>query len=513
LRPNKRIRGEQLARCYNPFVYDKVAQTIEQYSLISPGAAVVLGISGGADSLCLLDCLVQLNYQVVVAHLDHQLRPESGDEVEFVREVSTHYDVPFISEAVIVREHSESGGSLEELARLARYNFLVRVLEDRGAECVAVGHTADDQVETILMHLLRGSGPAGLRGMLPKTSFTEWIGIKAEHPLDLIRPLIELTRAETAAHCESLGLQPLEDPSNLDLSFYRNRIRHELLPMLESYNPGIRKILLRLSEVMREQVEFNQAQLEATWSQVITEISPGGFRIDTGAFTTLHPFLQRAVVRRAIKRLAPTLRDISHEATLRAVTWLQEGGPVRALALPGKLSLETYGEQALLRRVGDRVALEGYPQVSPEVKGHITCPGEIMLERGWRISARFVLNNEESRKRWYADPHHWIAVFDADNFPERLIVRARMPGDRIQLPGVSGTTKIADLMINHKVPRQARAGWPLVLIEGHVLWLPGIQRSDRWLLADSTTNVIVLQLRPPDEMSHLQTRNNPWIEK
>jgi tRNA(Ile)-lysidine synthase len=316
--------------------------------------------------------------------------------------------------------------------------------------------------------------------------------------------LIELTRAETAAHCETLGLQPLEDPSNLDLGFYRNRIRHELLPMLETYNPGIRKIVLRLSEVMREQVEFNQAQLEASWPLVITELSPGGFRIDVGAFGALHPFLQRAVVRRAIEWLAPSLRDISHEATLRAVTWLQEGGPVSALTLPGELSLETYGEQALLRRVGDRVTLVGYPQIPPETEEHITCPGEVMLSNGWRISAQFALNNNESRKRWYADPHHWIAVFAVDDFPERLTVRARMPGDRIQLPGVGGMTKIADLMINHKIPRQARAGWPLILAEGDVLWLPGIHRSDRWLLSESSTDVIILQLHPPDEVSRLE---------
>jgi tRNA(Ile)-lysidine synthase len=487
-------------------VYSKVAQTIQRYSLLSLDDVVVLGISGGADSLCLLDCMIQLNYQVIVAHLDHQLRPESGDEVNFVRDVCARYSVPFVSEAINVREHAESGGSLEELARLARYNFLVRVLEEYGAECVAVGHTADDQVETIFMHLLRGSGPAGLRGMLPKTNFTAWIGIQARSPHDLIRPLIELTRAETTAHCEAVGLQPLEDPSNLDLSFYRNRIRHELLPMLESYNPGLRKIILRLSEVMCEQVKFNQKHLDACWPLVITELSPGSFRVDIRAFNKLHPFLQRGVLRRAIKQLSPTLRDISYEATLRAVAWLQEGGPESALALPGELSLETYGEQALLRKVGDRVSLVDYPQIPPNVEEHITYPGEVMLKDGWRISAQLALNSKDSRKRWFADSRHWIAVFDAENFPERLTVRARMPGDRIQLPGVAGMTKIADLMIDHKIPRQARAGWPLVLGEGDVLWLPGIQRSNRWLLAETSTDVIVLQLHPPDEVSELETK-------
>jgi tRNA(Ile)-lysidine synthase len=484
-------------------VYEKIAQTIQRFDLFPEDSPIVVGVSGGADSLCLLDCLIHLGFNVIVAHLDHQLRSESRDEVEYVQGISERYDVPYVTEAVDVRELSKAGGSLEEVARLARYNYLAQVAEEHNAQYVAVGHTADDQVETIIMHLLRGSGPAGLQGMLPKTGFTQWVGIESRGRLDLARPLIERSRAETTMHCQQHRLTPLDDPSNVDLTYYRNRIRHELLPQLETYNPGIRQVILRLSEVMREQVDFNQTHLEASWSHVMSGAGSGGYFIDREAFATLHPFLKSSLIRRAISQLTPALRDISHDATLRAVSWLEGGrGP---LALPGGLSLEWVGENAFLHKSGYPYQHTAYPRMSIDSELRLTWPGEVLLDHGWRISARLETSSVEKMHHWTNESGHQIAVFCAVEFPSELTVRTRKPGDRIKLPAVEGTTKIADLMINRKIPRQVRASWPLVLGGEVVLWVPGIQRSDESLIDEDTSDVITLQLHPPEEVSHVDT--------
>lgn len=486
-------------------MYETIAETIRRYDLLSRDAVVIVGVSGGADSLCLLDSLSNLDYQIVVAHLDHQLRPESTLDVEFVRRVCDHYGVPFVTEAVDIRQRVEAGGSLEEVARLARYNFLARVADDHDAPSVAVGHTADDQVETVLMHLLRGSGASGLRGMLPKTCFTSWSGIEARNPIDLVRPLLDLTRDDTVSHCQRQGLRPLEDSSNRDPVFYRNRIRHELLPTLESYNPGIRKVISRLSELMREQAAFNHTQLDRVWPRIISEAGQSAFLLDVEAFRKIHPFLQRTLLREGIALLAPALRDISFEATVRAVEWMHKLIEVEPLALPGGLSLEMCGAQALLYKVGEPMNLTDYPQLMVESELRLNSPGEVRLEGGWRISANQTPNTPAARAQWYADPDHLIAVFDAGRLSPEFEVRARKPGDRIQLPNVDGRTKVADLMTNRKIPRQVRARWPLVLMDDSVIWVPGIQRSDQVLLAQGTTHVVVLQLHPPGEVNHVES--------
>lgn len=482
-------------------MYEKVAQTINDFGLLTPEEPIVVGVSGGADSLCLLDCLVELGYALVVAHLDHQLRPESGEEAQFVEKICESYGVPCIQQATDVRKLAGEGGSLEEAARLARYNFLARIAREQNSKYVAVGHTCDDQVETILMHLLRGSGPGGLRGMLPKTSFTQWAGIEIEGEIDLVRPLLECSRIETVAHCQHLGLTPVDDPSNADLTLHRNRIRHELLPLLESYNPGIREVILRLSDVMREQVAFNQMQLTRVWPEVMTALGSKGYVINVRRFRELHPFLQGSIIRHAIANLAPALRDISYEATIRAKDWLE--GSRGSLTLPGELSLEWFGENALICRPGEFLQFETYPQLSSDSELILRCPGEIELDNGWHISAQVESRQDPSREPWTAGVDHMSAVFCAKGFPPELTVRRRRSGDRIQLPAVDGTTKIADLMINRKIPRQLRAQWPLIVSGDQMLWVPGVHRSDQYMITEDSSDIVVLQLQPPEEFKHV----------
>jgi tRNA(Ile)-lysidine synthase len=458
-------------------VYERVANFIREHNLFVRDIPVVVGVSGGADSVCLLDCLVHLGYSLVVAHLDHQLRPESAAEASFVRQISETYDLPFASQTLQLGADGEAAGSLEERARLARYQFLLTVAIENNAQGVAVGHTVDDQIETVLMHLMRGAGPEGLSGMEPRTRFSDWAGIDSKKPMDLMRPLLVLTRADTEQHCDRIGVKPVEDASNLDNTFFRNRIRNELLPLLETYNPGIRSVLQRLSEVMQEQVNFNDAAVEEAWPDIVLEQGEGGMILDVAAMRGLHPFLQRLLVRRLLEDLAPELRDISHAATLRGVAWFENEGRQASMILPGGVTLERYGEDALLRYPDGTVEFPAYPQLENAQDIQLDPPCIIPLAAGWSLAAEFTQSSSEVAEHCLEDPTHREAVFPAQIAKEGLFLRPRKPGDRMRLPAVEGRTKISDLMINRKIPVQTRELWPIIATKSEVLWVPYLQRS------------------------------------
>ena len=256
-----------------------VRSTFQRYHLIDPGQALVVGVSGGPDSLCLLHVLRELAPDLAlrlhVAHLHHGLRGVDADaDAAFVQETAVAWGLPVtIEHADVAALAQQTGMSLEEAARHARYSFLARVAERNGARAIAVGHTADDQVETVLMHFLRGSGLAGLRGMQPVSDFGFWMrGAEPAAAIGgavLLRPMLSVSRAEILDYCADHGLTPRFDRSNEDTTFFRNRLRHELLPLLETYNPQIRRILLNSATVLADDYEHLRGQLQAAWSQVI----------------------------------------------------------------------------------------------------------------------------------------------------------------------------------------------------------------------------------------------------
>src|ERR1700680_3665234 len=242
---------------------DTIAAFIDQHHLLPSGGAVIVAVSGGADSLCLLHLLHQLcgsgkRYPAIAlhaAHLNHQLRGEAGaQDAAAVASNTAEWGLPFtcgeIDVPALARlEHR----SLEDAARLARYRFLREVA--RG-QPIAVAHHADDQVETLLLHYFSGSGLAGMVGMLPRQS-------------DIIRPLLAVTHAQTVGYCQQHGITPVEDLSNADPAYTRNRIRHQLLPLMEAINPGFRATLLRSAAVMRSDLHYIETQVDAYWPQII----------------------------------------------------------------------------------------------------------------------------------------------------------------------------------------------------------------------------------------------------
>jgi len=254
----------------------RVKGFMRRHKLISPGGIVVVAVSGGADSVCLLHllarCQEKLDIKLHVAHLNHQLRgAESEADARYVVDLADCLDVPCtMAERDVAAYKAERGCSTEEAARELRYDFLAEVADDVGASRVAIGHTRDDQVETILMHILRGAGTSGLRGLEPCSPIPcrSYQPSAISHQIMAIRPLLDVTREETMHYCREHHLEPRIDSSNLSLSFLRNRLRLELLPLLREYNPNVDQALLRLAEIARDDIAFIEQQALQLWDEL-----------------------------------------------------------------------------------------------------------------------------------------------------------------------------------------------------------------------------------------------------
>jgi len=477
-------------------VLSKVATTIQAHELLVPGQGIVLGVSGGADSLCALDCLQHLGYKVVVAHLDHQLRRGAWREAERVLAIARDYQLPAVVERQDVRAFAGHGRSLEEAARIVRYAFLARVAHERKLEVIATGHTADDQVETILMHLLRGAGPTGLAGMRPSTELEGWVDLGDSQGLRLVRPLLETTRQATELYCRQNGLQPIADPSNRSPAFFRNRIRMELVPMLESYNPSIREVVLRMGEVMRAEADFLAAATEDAWSRTVREAGPHSLAIDRARFTGLPRAVQRSTMREAVARLWPSVRDFGFDHIEQAVEFIVRPGSGKPESLPGSLEILPAGDEVIVRQEGSSVALPMYPQLTSTRQRRLHVPGKLKLASGWTIQSEHVRLTAELRRQVEGSNQHAIVLdqYIADD----LKIRPATPGDRLRPFGMVGTSKISDIMINSHIPQIARARWPIVFARGIPIWVIGLRAAEETRLATTKGDVVNIRVLGPE---------------
>lgn len=479
--------------------YEQVGDFIKEHQLLTPGDRVVIGVSGGPDSLCLLDSLNHLGYPLICAHLDHGLRAESSEEAAYVNSIALSFNLPFVIEKQDIALKAESGVSVEEAARLARYDFLARVARKNDVHVIATGHTADDQVETVLMHFLRGTGPSGLRGMLPDTPLDSWVGIPDAQGIRLIRPLLILNRDQTEAHSRAVGLKPVIDSSNLDQTFFRNRIRHELLPLLETYNPGIRPILLRLSRIMTAEVDLLADMVANVWESVFKSQGESALLLRVESMVRRPLALQRALLRSAIKKLRPSARDISFDTIERAIQFVSD--PTRPASRPliAGLMLRDLGEEILLIHADSPVIFDRLPQLIEGTQVEVSIPGDVELAGGWKLTATSESITPGSYQTYLNAQEGDFAAIDGALISAPLSARTRMPGDRIQPLGLNGKTKVADIMINNHIPELARPRWPIVVSGDEVVWIAGIRMSHLFRLTKKTSRVTILRLFPPPE--------------
>jgi tRNA(Ile)-lysidine synthase len=483
-----------------------VAAAVRRYSLWQPGARVVVAVSGGADSLCLVGALLALRVQsaacapgdIVVAHLDHRLRgPEGQEDATFVeafaREQGLRFDSAAVDVAAVAKQERRS---LEDAARGARYTFLRRVAAEAGAERICVGHTRDDQAETILLHLLRGAGLGGLAGMAPLSG-------------DIARPLLDLTHADTLAYCAARGWTPREDRSNEDLRFLRNRVRHELLPALVHYNPNLRETLARNATLIGEDERYLDELATALHKDGPIERRDETIRLPLAWLREQPLALRRRLLRLACTELAGDEVDLEARHISQLDALLDGGRTGKSLNLPGGL-----------RAILDYEALTftsspaNSQQVATPREHHLPAPGCVEApEISWRVRAWLVetppglessalpdlppigqagtpadLGRAESR-----------VYLDAEVAGNELLVRAWRPGDRFRPLGMAHEKKLQDYFADAKVPLALRSRVPLVFNRSHLLWVGGQRIDDRARLTPATRRVLALQIEPLEE--------------
>jgi tRNA(Ile)-lysidine synthase len=470
---------------------DAVRRAILAHRMVEDGDTVVLGISGGPDSLCLAHTLLtlrrELGLTLHLAHFDHGIRgEESQADAAFVVELARQWGLPSTVESGNVPHYARAHRlAIEEAARRTRYLFLGRVAQEAGARCVAVGHNADDQVETVLMHLLRGSGLGGLRGML-------YVQVLGSEPwwsgpsMRLIRPLLDVPRRDIEAYCQEHGLRPRFDRSNLDLTYHRNRIRHELIPYLESFNPRIREVLRRSAQVIAGDYDYLQIQGLDAWFRLARE-SDEAVTFPLQPWSRLHPSLQRQLLREAIHRLRKSLRDITWthvEQPRRGLERIESGGQI---TLPQGLALFKGYDYFT---IGGVVPPPDVPLLS-HGPVPLQVPGVTWLrESPWALHTELVAG-EEAVSQAMANTDPWQSYLDLEATGSDLSLRVRRPGDCFQPLGMAGKSKtLTAFMIDAKIPREIRDQLPLIVSPRHIVWVAGYRIDQRARITDRTRRVL-----------------------
>ena len=453
----------------------EVSIQVESWGL--RGARIVVAASGGPDSLALLHALDALKrplrLDIRAAHFDHRLRPESRADADFVRDFAESIGVPVSAgDGDVDAFRRERRLSLEDAARRLRYEFLTEVANETDADAVALGHTADDQAETVLLRILRGTGLDGLGAMSPMSAAT-WAGRR----VNLFRPLLAVSKAQTLAYCADNGLKPRADESNQSTEMTRNRARLELLPILETYNPSVKLALNRLAKSARLDMSFIRRHAERAAEGVMDVDVDGGVSLDRAAFAELHPAIQRHALRIAAQTAAGDRADLS-EAHVEAMLAVMSGAAGRGADLPRGVRFETDYRRARLRRAND-VGTAAFPD-PPSAPVAISARGETVAG-GWRVRVEPADCGDALavRRAPPAAPGARLSeTFAAAALGDNLRARTRAPADRFQPLGMKSDKNLADFMIDAHIPRELRDKIPLLESGGRIAWVVGWRMAD-----------------------------------
>lgn len=449
-------------------------QVVNASGLFQAGERVGVAVSGGVDSVCLLHALhslTDLRLELTVCHIDHGLRAESGRDAEFVRRLAADLGLPFVLRSVnagaLARERRLS---LEMAARELRYAELRRIADSLGLNKIALGHHCDDQVETILMRILRGTGLEGLSGM----------GASRENGL-FVRPLLAADRAGIAAYAREHGLAWVEDATNQETDFLRNRIRHNLLPLLRAdYNPNVDRALLDLASLAGEALAYLQGELDKAWPELAVTSGPHGCGF-AAAIADLPPALGRLALRRILAIAGGDPGRLSQKATARIWDFVRGSGGARR-SVPGGFQIVRRGGGFLLHR----------PACAPVMEPvELPVPGRIALPDGRSLIAEW----------WPGNPPAWEGVsrnefyLDGEVPVLPLFVRSRRPGDRFVPLGLGKLKKIKEVLIEDGIPREERDAVPVVTdARERIVWLAGVRPDGRFGVTDRTRRILRLRL-------------------
>ena len=460
--------------------------------MLRAGDVVVAGVSGGADSVCLLFMLREMRkkipFTLLAAHVNHGIREEAGEDARFVQALCERLDVPFFVENADIRKLAgQQGCSEEEAGRRARYEFFGRILrewENGGRRRIAVAHNLNDRAETMLFHLFRGSGLKGLGSIRP-------VREGGEGP-DVIRPLLGVSRSEIEEYLTGIGEKWCIDRTNEEDTYTRNRIRHHILPYAEeAVAEGAVAHMGRAADILSEAADYAEQEAEKAYRRCVLSESGNGMRLSVEEVLKLHVFLQKQLILACLERLTPARRDITAEHVEAARALFTEEGN-REIYLPRNLkAVREYGTVRFEASGGE----EGLSREAPPER---TLP---VLREGETVQIRLsdseILECEAFiyEKTMNIPKNPYTKWFDYDKIREPLVIRTRRTGDYLTISENGDRKRLQDYMVNEKIPRGERESILLLAEGAHILWIIGYRISSHYKVDGSTKRILQVRLR------------------
>lgn len=456
-------------------VIEKAESAILRHGMAEKGDTLVVAVSGGPDSVCLLDVLYRLKeglgISLVIAHFNHLLRPgEDEEETCFMHTLSRQYGIPLEKEDW--KEGIRQGkGSKEEQARKARYAFLEGVKTRYAARRIAVAHNLNDQAETVLMRLLRGSGPMGLSGMSPIRE-----GV-------IIRPLLDVKRDEIIAYLESRDLKYMIDSSNRYPVYLRNRIRLEVIPVLERVQPGVINALTRLAGIMREDESYLDKEALSLFDGLKRQKKNGTIELDITVLNHIHPALRGRIFRHAVSAVKGDLLGIGEVHISALKDLIADADPSASASLPGGI---------IVRRQYDSVIFEKKGEGASSIR-------ELIIPGPGRYDMQYpplVIRVEECEGAGInlSGSSHLEAYLDADLITYPIKLRGVRPGDRFMPLGMDQPKKLKEFFIDRKIPRMKRPLVPILACGEEILWICGMRLDNRFRITEKTKRIMKVSL-------------------
>ncbi|MGD8192523.1 tRNA lysidine(34) synthetase TilS [Brevibacillus ginsengisoli] len=464
-----------------------VRKQIESLQLLPPGEKIVVAVSGGVDSIVLLHLLWSLNeryqygWHLYVVHLNHNFRgEESREDARFVGEFCRSIGVECaLFERDVTGYMKEHQLGVQEAARLVRYDLLAEEARRIGATKVAVAHHADDQVETILFRLLRGTGMKGLAGMQTR----RWL---IPDQVEIVRPLLTIYRHELETYLKEQGLPFREDSSNTSRKYVRNRIRLDVIPSLIGINPRVKEHIIQLAQSVRVEAAYLDRVSQAGLEDVIVRKELNKLVINREKFLNYDLALQRRMITLILSYLSNESEWSSQhvETVLRII---DGDSPSGSIHLPDHLAVTRQYEYIHFGRHEQVQVKAASPR---EYCYDVIVPGTTWVEEaGVAIHTSWV---SKEMCRHVASPVS--TVFDADRLPDKLVVRNRKAGDRMSWLGLNGHKKLKDLMIDQKIPQALRDTWPVLVAGNNILWLPSVKRSSQALVQEESSRILYVEV-------------------
>jgi tRNA(Ile)-lysidine synthase len=467
-----------------------VEKTISIYGMLKPKDSVVVGVSGGPDSVALLYVLFliapRFSLKLGVAHLNHCLRGNDSDkDAQFVEVLAKKFDLPCYIHKKDVREYRiENRLSLEEAARRVRYSFLNNIANTMQYNKIAVGHHSDDNAELILMNLFRGSGTQGLSGIPPVR----------DHKI--IRPLIKLNRSELIDFLSQNKLEYISDASNTDTKFFRNRVRHDLIPLLKTaYNPKISETLNRLSSIIRSEEEWIDDVVHPFYEKTVLDVQENTIILSSSMLNQYHPALQRRIIRMTIEKIKGDLRRIRFIHISSVIGLLEKRSAYGKVDLPDRIRIQrdrdalyVFKEKRMLRDVSEKHSHSETVTFEYQIEKL-----DSVFIREIEATIKFTeMPMEKVFDSRYAGQH--TCFFDKDTLGFPMVIRNFRPGDAFKPLGVGGTQKLKKYFIDKKVPRGERIKCPILLSRGKIIWVVGHRIDESVKVMPSTRNVMKVEL-------------------